>query len=154
MLPSHETVTGLSCTGLSRMCTNVCTYLLSSPRQENRKLTQGAFRSGDWKLLVNVWCSGYYSHDAEVIAVRERELQDGTIEIFVFCVYSQPPRPQHRGGRQRDDAFHARVLCTVLPLVLTCCCVVLCGWPSQPSLTAPDMRVLGPTPSLESSPLS
>lgn len=38
-------------------------------RTEDRALAQGAFRSGDWKLLVNVWCSGYYSHDPDVLEV-------------------------------------------------------------------------------------
>eukprot|EP00903_Cladosiphon_okamuranus_P014415 g13381.t1 len=53
----------------TEMLYNWDSYLLSSTDglQENRDLTQGAFRSGDWKLLVNVWCSGYYSHDAMVI---------------------------------------------------------------------------------------
>ncbi|CAB1108130.1 unnamed protein product [Ectocarpus sp. CCAP 1310/34] len=44
-------------------------YLLASVEElkEDLGLSQGAFRSGDWKLLVNAFCSGYYSHDLAVI---------------------------------------------------------------------------------------
>lgn len=57
-------------------------------RVENRDLAQGAFRSGDWKLLVNVWCSGYYSHDPDVIQVGRRELSYVSYRhlLFFFCL--------------------------------------------------------------------
>ncbi|CAN0388593.1 unnamed protein product [Pylaiella littoralis] len=43
-------------------------YILSSQDEltQDLSLTQGAFRSGDWKLMLNVWCEGYYSHDLAV----------------------------------------------------------------------------------------
>ena len=48
------------------------------PRQQGRNLTQGAYRLGDWKLLLKVWCSGYYSHDLAVIEVRGKTPQTET----------------------------------------------------------------------------
>ena len=38
-------------------------------RAENLDLIQGAFRQGSWKLMVNVWCSGYYSFDLNIVEV-------------------------------------------------------------------------------------
>ena len=65
----------------TRTRTRTRTRTFDRRRQENRELAQGAFRSGDWKLLVNVWCSGYYSHDANVIEVRVA----GRVVLFNKC---------------------------------------------------------------------
>lgn len=52
-------------------------------RTEDLDLPQGAFREGNWKLLVNVWCSGYYSFDPTVIQVSFYTVSQGTVNVPV-----------------------------------------------------------------------
>lgn len=55
-------------------------------RTENLDLVQGGFRQGSWKLMVNVWCAGYYSFDRNIV-----DVSFAFYRVFLFCGMYFPP---------------------------------------------------------------
>ncbi|CAM9358702.1 unnamed protein product, partial [Ascophyllum nodosum] len=60
-------------------------YIISSSNEttENLEAAQGAFRDSEWKLLINVWCTGYHSHDPNVLAT------DLLLDVNATCTGNQ-----------------------------------------------------------------
>lgn len=83
-------------------------------REENREMVQGAFRSGDWKLIVNAWCSGYYSHDSRIIEVSDslrQQLCAGFVLSRGCCLVSSCLASHGaaiRGKRPKKENEHDR----------------------------------------------
>eukprot|EP00904_Undaria_pinnatifida_P009087 jgi/Undpi1/5308/HiC_scaffold_2.g00589.m1 len=65
----------------TEMLYNWDAYILSSAEEltENLDLVQGGFRQGSWKLMVNVWCAGYYSFDRNIVD------SDGSLDSAAAC---------------------------------------------------------------------